>query len=327
MKYDESWNRPHQPTDNPEFQESDCYWFYDAAQGVGGFHRIGQKPNRNLGQIMLMAFKEGGERFTMNDSFSNDHPINLPEDRWESGHRVRKHTAEHIGGDRMRYTWDEDGSSADLEFYEQFYTPRSWPAHNEMANMNPGHLEVAGRIRGTIRIGAGTYEIDALAHRDRSWGFRNHSLWNWHRYRMSTGTTGPEFSYASFALDSPDKLIQTGYVVRNGVEEEVVGVRILTTMDADGFTTMGSNTVFTLASGEKIQIPGITRQCFMSPLPLGKTFISDNITEITYNGKKGFSDVEMTPNPGRGEYVPSPEFDVTPMALVSGLSKSGDHTL
>ena len=63
MTYDESWDRPHRPGANPLWQESDCYWFYDAAKGVGGFHRIGQTPAKGIGQVMLFVFDEGGEGF------------------------------------------------------------------------------------------------------------------------------------------------------------------------------------------------------------------------------------------------------------------------
>ena len=66
---------PHRAGPEDGWQESDCYWFYDQAAGVGGYHRIGMRPNRGTAQVMLMVFALGGERFTRNDSFVNDRLI------------------------------------------------------------------------------------------------------------------------------------------------------------------------------------------------------------------------------------------------------------
>ena len=53
--FSDHWDCPHQFSDEPSWQESDCYWFYDVKLGVGGFHRIGQKQNKGTGQLMLFV--------------------------------------------------------------------------------------------------------------------------------------------------------------------------------------------------------------------------------------------------------------------------------
>lgn len=328
MNYDESWDRPHQAGPEDNWQESDCYWFFDADTGIGGYHRIGMRPNIGTAQVMLMVFELGGERFTLNDSFVRDRSI-TDENRSAAGQHVDGHSAQSLGDQRMRYQWNESGTTADLEFYESFYEPRGWPGHSSelMKNVNAGgHLECSGRIRGEIRIGGKTQTIDGLAHRDRSWGFRDHSMIEFHRYRLSSGTVGPELSFASHAISLRGKgFTAGGFIARNGVTEDVVDVRVLTTLDADGFTSMGAKTVLTLAGGEKVQVPASVVQGFVNPLGEG-TFATCSIAEITWNGVPGFQNLEVSPNPGRGTYIPTPE-DGSLHATESGLSKTTDHRL
>lgn len=206
--YDETWDRPHQPSAEHGWQESDCYWFYDRETGVGGYQRLGLRPNAGTAQIMLLAFKEDGPRYARCDSFTRSIPIAV-DNRSESGQHAGGHRVESLGGGRMRYRWHEDGSSADLEFSEPFYTPRGWPSGGGgvMRTLNAGgHLEVAGRLRGAVTIGDGRYEIDALCHRDRSWGFRDHGTVSFHRYRMSSGTVGRALSWAGITISTTDVL-------------------------------------------------------------------------------------------------------------------------
>jgi hypothetical protein len=312
--YDVSWDCPHQAGDNENWQESDCYWFYDAKARVGGFHRIGQQPNRGKGQVMLFVFALGGDRYVSN----SEHEY-APQDRWATGQRVGGHTAVSLDYGEMRFTWEEPDSSADLHWYESFHAPRNWPLHARffMSHVNSdGHLECAGRLKGRIRIGKQTYEIDALAHRDRSWGYRGHET-SAHRYRMFSGTVGPEFSVASYSLDLVDGGRScAGHVIRDGVENDVVDLRCLTTFDADGCSPLGAIAILTLDNGEvlKVACRGIQGR--------GAIF-SDTISEITYAGKTGFVDLELAHNPGRGDYTPTPE-EVTLMAP-PGLSKCSDY--
>ena len=324
--YDDSWDRPHVPGTSALWQESDCYWFYDQAQGIGGFHRIGQKPNIGKGQLTLFAFKEGGERFVM--SAGDDTEVDLGADARQDGRQiVGSHSAEALGDGRMRFCWDESGCAGDVEFSDSFHRPRNWSktghSDNFMATINAdGHLECSGRMRGSLRIGATTYQIDALCHRDRSWGVRDNSRASLHRYRMFSGTVGPELSFASFALDlTSGQSMVGGFVARNGVDEDVRGLRVLVTFDSDGITPVSAAGLLTLESGEVLRIESMSIQGFMTPLPEAACVSQDHISTFTYNGKTGFLDLELCANPGRGSYVPT-QADVTFTAVDQGLSKS-----
>jgi hypothetical protein len=325
MGYDISWDKPHRPGDQELWQESDAYWFYDAKKGVGGFHRIGQQPNRGKGQLTLFIFKEGGKRFVMSSGDKTEVDLG-PKARQESKQVVGNHSAEPLGDGRMRYIFAEEGCSGDLEFYESFYEPRSWwkSAENEtfMSTINSdGHLECSGKIRGRITIGGKTVKIEALAHRDRSWGFRDNSRAAMYRYRMFSGTVGPELSFAGFLLDIKDgPKMMGGFALMDGAEFQVTDLRVLTTFDYDGFTPIGAIGILTLDNSEKLRIETKSVQGFMTPVPSTTNASQDHISTFVYKGKTGFLDLELCTNPGRGTYIPVQE-DVTFTAIDQGLSE------
>ncbi|MGE6696672.1 DUF7064 domain-containing protein [Hyphomonas sp. NPDC076900] len=325
MKYDLSWDKPHTPSGDVLWQESDCYWFYDRAQRIGGFHRIGQKPATGKGQVTLFIFREEGQRFVLSAGPRTE--VALGQDsRQDAKQVVGGHTAEALGDGRMRFTWQESESDADLEFYEPFHEPRNWSktGHSDefMSNINSdGHLECSGRIRGRIRIGSETYTIDGLCHRDRSWGLRDNSRASLHRYRMFSGTVGPELSFASFFLDlKGGPSMVAGFVARNGVDHDVRDLRVIMRMDRDGLTPLGSTGILTLETGEEIRIESNSVQGFLTPVPEAQSVSQDHISTFLYNGKVGFLDLEFCINPGRGAYIPD-QADLTFGVIEQGLSQ------
>lgn len=324
MNYDVSWDKPHQAVDDELWQESDAYWFYDTEQGIGGFHRIGQKPKLGKGQLTLFVFKTGAQRFVMSDGDRTEKELTSAA-RQESKQVVGGHTAEALGDARMRFTWEEPETSADLEFYEAFYEPRDWSksGHSKdfMSNINSdGHLECSGKIRGVIRIGDSSYNIDALAHRDRSWGVRDNARVSMHRYRMFSGTVGPEMSFACFLLDlkGGQKMV-AGFAKVEGQDYDVHDLRVITLLDSDGLTPLKSIGILTLESGEELRIETTSVQGFITPVREANSVSQDHISTFIYKDKIGFMDLELCMNPGRGDYIPTRD-DVTFVAVEQGLS-------
>lgn len=331
MTYDRSWDCPHVPGPQKQWQESDCYWFFDARRGVGGFHRIGQRPATGVGQATLFVFKEGGSRFVLSGGKSASIPL-ADDSRQETKQVVGAHTAESLGNGRMRFTWNEPGCSGDVEFYESFHEPRNWSrtghSDNFMSNINSdGHLECSGRLRGRVMIGDDAIDIDALCHRDRSWGFRDNGRVSMHRYRMFSGTVGAELSFASFLLDLKDGTpMVAGFVSRGGEEKDVRKLRVLTTFDADGLTPLSSTGILTMEDGEELRIEARSVQGFMTPVPEAGAGVQDNISVFTWQGKTGFLDLELCTNPGRGTYIPR-QSDVTYLAVNQGISATVKYQL
>jgi hypothetical protein len=316
--YVRSWDLPHEPTGSAHWQESDCYWAYDLEQGVGVFHRIGQFVNRGTGQLMLFVFEEGGQRFLLQTTDLRDHTLR----RWETGQRVGSSQVDALPDARMRYRWSESDSAADLEFYTTFYAPRGWKPGEINADYyrtvhDGGHLECSGRIRGSVRIGSKEIDIDALAHRDRSWGVRG-EVKNY-QHRMCTGTTGPEFSWVTVLLQfAGGRTTRLGFVVRDGVAEEVVGLDVPTTIDYDSVSVIDALVKLQLASGERIDIAATTQQAFVATL--GSQHLSpQSIMSVEHAGYRGFCYHTASLNAARGSYVPA-QSEVSSACIQPGLS-------
>jgi hypothetical protein len=328
--YDESWDRPHAPGPQETWQESDWLTFYDPDAGVGGIYRIGRQPNRAKGQPNLFCFARQGQRFMMKDLGGKGLDCDLqPADVWRTGYRVAGHKADSLGGGRMCYQWDYPQTQASLEFYDGFYTPRGWSKGEKGADiiawLNPdGHLECAGRVSGSIRIGEGRYNIDCMGHRDRSWGYRETYMPKMKRTFGAWGTIGSAFSFATMMLQlkSGERLV-TGFVHRNGGEDDIAEVRYLSTLDSDMLSPVAGIIVLTLESGEVIRLDCDVAQSHGGYTP-GISF--NSVGTFTMGGKRGFCDFSASGNPGRAEHLPAEE-EVSLTAVQAGLSPTADLIL
>ncbi|NJO31915.1 MAG: hypothetical protein HC869_01045 [Rhodospirillales bacterium] len=317
MAYNPAWDRPHTPSAQPLWQESDCFWAYDLTQDIGVFFRVGQQVNLNKGQIQLFVFQRGARRFLR---LTQDASSALS--RSQTGQHVAGFNVESIGNGRMRYRWTDAGCAGDLEFHTPFYEPRNWRAddgaeryHDELHDA--GHLEVSGRMRGVIELDGKNFSFDALAHRDRSWG--NRDLARAYQHRMCTGTTGSGFSFAAVLVQFNDGAVATmGFVVRAGACEQLRDVEFLTTVDYDSVSVLGAITRLHLESGQIIEIAATTQQGFLNTL-YEYTFSPDVLMTFTHEGAAGFCYHTAAINPAKGGYRPQP-YDVASICAAEGLS-------
>ncbi|MDE0063455.1 MAG: hypothetical protein OXP09_12620 [Gammaproteobacteria bacterium] len=327
MTYNESWNRPHQPTDAENWQESDCYWFYDSENQVGGYHRIGQYPNRGTGQVLTFAFKKGGRCFRLIKEYQH-----IECARTETGQTVGSSAVQSLGDGRINYSWAEPDGGASLEFHQPFYTPRNWTkevseheggssVHDSM-NAD-GHLEVAGRLKGRLRLGDEEYAVDALAHRDRSWGPRDYMVARQHR--MVTGTLGEHLSWVAMIVQMENGFVaKVGYVARNGETTDITDLKVLTEFDWDGFTVSGLRAQLALEDGSQLELDGIAAQGFQF-FTKGWAATSHHFIEVERDGTRGFTILDATNRPAKGFYVP-PQNEVSLIRASDGLCDSADYS-
>jgi hypothetical protein len=326
-RYDESWDRPHRPGPQDLWQESDWLTFYDPVSRVGGIYRIGQEPNRRKGQPNLFVFALGGQRYLMRDLGGRGADCDLTdEDRWQTGYRAAGNRVDALGSGRVRFRWDYPETEADLEFGDSHYEPRDWSMTNKggeiIATLNAdGHLECAGRLRGRVRIGQSDHTVDCFAHRDRSWGYREHYMVKMKRAFGAWGTTGSDFSFAMMRLElKSGEILTTGFVNRDGRGDDIADARLITTLDADFLSPIAGAVLLTLENGEAIRIECDIAQAHGGFAP-GTSF--NSVGTFSHGGKVGFCDYSATANPGGGDQIAS-QSDATLVALEAGLSRSAE---
>lgn len=292
--------RPHPWPDVAIWQESVAFWWYDAAAGAGGFGRFGFHPVEGYGRSMLFAFSEAnGVRFRRVDERI---PVQLG-DEPASSLRVGTSEAAVDGDGRVTLSWSEPECEADLAF-AGFHAPHGFTGAGDehlTGTVYGGHLECAGRLAGTFRIGAHVMTVDALAHRDRSWGPRD--MTRVHTNRMITGTMGPELSFAANTIQLSDGSINDiGHVVRDGVVEPFERFVILPSIHLDGYSVAGGVLKGRLASGEMLAIECETIAGQLTPFD--GYLCSEHISVARCGDLVGFCDNELTNNPRNGTEMP-----------------------
>lgn len=314
MTYESGWDRPHAVEPHIDWQESDCYWFYDAAARVGGWHRIGQYPNRQQGQSSIFLYSEGGQRYL-------DRSIAVEEShctRDAAGQMVGRSAANCLSDRVMHYRYQSDDAALDCIFCDGFYVPRDWVSgafHTRATEK--GHLEEAGRLRGTVRIGSESFTIDALAHRDRSWGPRSLAgldvLW------FCNGTTGPDLSWAAMKVQyAGGQSAAVGFVARHGVSEDIsaIGANVVTA--EDGVTPLRAALTLTVPSGD-VDLDIRCTQGFIQRIAPGPFIVIDQNSRVTAEGRGGFADFGLVQNALRGEHMPA-SGELTLICAGDGLS-------
>lgn len=301
MPYQPSDDCPHAPGDDSLWQESDCTWFADLEKGLTGFFRVGQHPAAKEGIVLLFIATESGDQFR--------HVIRAKDGtRDDTSQQVAGCHAASLGDMQMRYQWQEKECQGDITFTESFYAPRGWAQDESAEGLNKtindqGHLEVSGTMLGTITLNGRRYALNALAHRDRSWGVRNISMVAQHR--MSTGTFGPQLSWASTQLQLPTGQFHTaGFVVRGDTQEDIQDANIIAHVAADGISVLGGTTTLTLKSGEVIEITCETIGSFGHVYD-ESYLTTENLSRAYLNGAVGFCDLETSINGQHGTHVPT----------------------
>jgi hypothetical protein len=275
---------------DPDWQESAAAWFHDLGSGWGGFVRFGIHPTAGYGRSMVFAYDGDGTRFR----------------------RVRERVAQASfdeiavaggwAGTRdglVAFGWDEPESSAEL-WFEPFYEAVGFGISADEADLHrsvyAGHLECSGRLRGRLRIGDREVELDALAHRDRSWGPRRIDavLTN----RMFTGTFGPDLSFAAIEIRTDAAVNRHGFVVRGGVVTPCQDLVILPSIGLDGYSVDGGTCHLRLASGELLTITCETVDGQLTPYD--GYLCSEHLSIARCGELVGMCDNELTNNPRLG---------------------------
>jgi hypothetical protein len=249
LRPDEADEAPHEPEEDPLWNES---WYFDVAdgeQGVGAYVRLGLTPN--LGHVWYSALICGPGRPTI-AVLDFDSPV--PEDRLvlsaadlqselrcEAALREYRVTLRGRGeahDDPAALLRGESGAPVDVEL-DLVWETAGEPYRYRMAT----RYEIPCRVSGTLRAGDEAIAFAAApGQRDHSWGRRDwwSMDWVWSAAHLDDGT-----HVHGLDLRIPGMpRMGAGYVQEaTGEISELASAEALETMDADG-------------------LPGTTRQTF-----------------------------------------------------------------
>jgi hypothetical protein len=232
----------HPVEDVGNFNESAYYNFFDAEKPVGGWVRIGNRPNEGYAEVTICLYEPDGTA-----SFQFKRP-QIADNRAHDAGGLRFEVVERWKHHRVTYhgnvCWLRDPSEmaepsvafkknphvpVELEVDWRGVSPvwggeprrRTADGRWEPARLGDatkifarGHFEQHGMVEGTLRIADRAYEIRGPGLRDHSWGPR---FWqNTGYYRWLTIALGPDFGLMGLVSEREGGEASRGYVFRKG---------------------------------------------------------------------------------------------------------------
>lgn len=286
--------------DDPTWQESTLFAWHDAKAGVGGFLRLGHEPSNKAANICFGVYGPNGERFRWNLTGA---PL-APGDRTATTMGLGEQLKVCLAGDpRIDVSFPD--CEAHLVFHD--FHPRfefgvlvgAPTVYGDTAGKH--HFEVAGAMRGTIRIGDKTIQIDGLAYRDRSWGVR---IWSASRgTRWWPTVFGPDLSFHMIhKMTDSTGLVKHGYIVRNGAPARVVDSDMVIHLESDALTYRRAEVILRTDDGEEIRADWRLDDGIVMHVR-GYTAV-EGVGTARVGDRVGFSHLEVCTNPALGTAAP-----------------------
>ncbi|OBH07856.1 phosphotransferase [Mycobacterium sp. E2699] len=228
----------HAPTAEPLWSESWYADFADAAQGLGGWFRIGRIANQQ--KALVHALLCGPDLPTV----AVDAEIPLPEDPWllrtdtfEVGHAateplrayrvdLRAHAQAYL--DPSALLRGEPGTPVQLTMNLEWVTDGE-PYQYRLTT----RYEIPCTVTGTVTVGGDSYRLDAVpGQRDHSWGVRDwwSMDWIWSALHLDDGTHLHGVNIRIPGVPA----FSVGYVQRDGTVTELEAVESRESFGANG---------------------------------------------------------------------------------------------
>lgn len=237
---------PHPPEPDEAWQESVVLCFQDIAQRVGGFIRIGHHPNRGTGNCTfgVVAPKIGFNRSRIDVPMRDG-------DRMPDGFAIDGFVSATFAAQTSRWIARDADCSLDLTVRNLHPHYDTWALSGLTGRFREKfaamHTEVAGLVRGTLRIGDRSWVIDGFGWRDHSWGVRKHedpaaalATFFW-----LVGSLGPDFIFGmSESVTLSGVRYRTGFVIRDGVIARPVTQDARFCVTLDGMTMRSADVSF-----------------------------------------------------------------------------------
>jgi len=295
------------------FNESVYFNLLDHAQRMGGWFRIGNRPNEKYAEMSCCLYLPDGRVGSMHSKPEID-----ANQVFDAG-GLRCEMLEPYRRQRLQYRGDvclmenpADMADPSRAFRENPLVSAEVmldfdgvsPMHGGlrvMADGSPlpdigfakGHYEQHIAGRGYIRVGEQHWDLSGFGLRDHSWGPRNWSSIPW--YRWLPLSFGEDFAMMVSLVCFPSGLvIPAGMVLRDGVYHDIEAARIEPVWDSNHYQTELSVWLRT-EDGEEYELDGKV----LSLIPLRHrrtdkdgnvwlTRITEGFTEYRCNGRTGY---------------------------------------
>jgi hypothetical protein len=297
----------HENTGESNFNESMYFNFFDAAQKLGGFLRVGNRPNERYAETTVCIFRADGSVL-----FNFKRPEIENNERFEAGgtcfHVEQPFEKLHIAYsgkacclkdplamiDPRQAFQSNPFSSLEVDLAIEGVGPmyggerRGKPTRQEM-EFARGHYEQHHRATGRIEIDGQSVAFDGLGLRDHSWGPRS---WQAPRYyRWLTGNFDADFGFMASWIATPDgEVLKGGFVHRGHRVSRVKALELDTEWEGAERYHDRIQARLECDDGETLEIAGRV----LSLIPLRNrrggqtTRISEGMTEWTYRDRVGY---------------------------------------
>ncbi|HKY91259.1 MAG TPA: hypothetical protein VJM11_09465 [Nevskiaceae bacterium] len=303
---------PHKPGPQEMWQESVVLVWWDLAQGIGGFYRIGHETNWKTGPMVSLW----SNTITPEGIFHKSTYLPLREqDKLPNGFGSGDGSVTFEFDKHAVWTIDEPEVRGRLVAKDFHPGLDCYPKKGAISEFAPHHMEGSARVTGELTVKGRTYTVNGLALRDHGWGERQWHTLRSHRWATGVFEDGMSFVALSW-YSSDDTLIRFGWVVRGEQVFYAKDVDIVGYVQTDGITTRGGHVKYTLTNGEVLDIE------FESVAPTCVSWhhniaCGDTMCRVILGAKVGIGDFELTNNTQGGTHRPK--------SLESGVIENGWH--
>lgn len=238
---------PHDPGDDPQWQESVVLGWADPSQNIGGFIRIGHQPNLGLVRSCFGVTSRDGLNYSRT---AQDLPL-ASTDRTSDTFHADGFQSARFGVRSSR--WQASDANIDLDLNVRDVHPPYdfWDltgTRNETSKvMAANHLQAGGTFEGLVRLGdEAPRKISGFTYRDHSWGPRHMDNPNADMVAAwwLVGSLGEDFSFGfggGLMRSGLDSIF--GYIAKDGDVDVVTLEDAAVLMAFDGLSNRGGRVV------------------------------------------------------------------------------------
>jgi hypothetical protein len=296
----------HANSGEANFNESMYFNFFDAGSRLGGFLRIGNRPNEGYAETTICLYRPDGsvlfafQRPAIADNAAFDaggmrFAVEQPFERLRVAHRgkaclLREPLAMADPGRAFRENpFVPVAVELAIRGVGPMFGGEPEEAPADAMEFARGHYEQHHRATGTLEIAGERFEIDGYGLRDHSWGPRSWQAPAY--YRWLTANFGEDFGFMGSQVVRPDGRETRGGFVHRGRELVVVkDLRIDTEWTGPDRLHERIRATLHCADGRDLEVAGRV----LSLIPLRNrragrvTRISEGMTEWQCEGRTGY---------------------------------------